>query len=205
MNTNKSLEWAQRILAAGKDEATDSYFINKFMKPALLCGGSAMFLMYYYNFSTLTGYFEVKVFLISFIFSSLIICKRVKKITKIKQDTAFGKAGSNDFVQLILMTVFSGLVAIFVVWCSVNINTIFDRSQPKEIAAEIKTKKIERKFLFWTSYKLAFSLDMQRMGLRYAVNEKQYSEMSSGQKVVLQVKEGAFGAQHIVALNRKPQ
>jgi len=196
---NKSREWALRILSGGNDEASDSYFINKYMKPALLCGTCAMVLMYYYNFSTLTGYFEAKVFFIAAILTSAIICKRVKKITKIKQDTAFGKAGSNDFVQLILMTSFSCLVSIFVVWCLVSANMLFDRSSTRIMNGEIKGKKLER-FLFWSSHKLAFSLDIQRMGIRYAVDEHQFSEMSSGQRVILQIKDGALGVPYIAAV-----
>ncbi len=194
---NKAREWATQILKAGKDRDSDSYFIDKYLKPALACGGPALFLMYYYNYSTLTGIIEYRIFFMSMLLINLIIFKQIKKIRKFKNDTAWGKF-SDDFIRLGFMIIFSSLLSLFLVWSALSINRFLDGSQPKIIIGEIQARNVERKFLFWTSYKLSLSADIPKMKKwRFAVDEHLFSEMSNRQKVVLMIKDGAFGAPYI--------
>ena len=161
-------------------------------------GGIAMFLIYYFNFSTLAGRLEFRVFIGAVIMSSLLICKRVKQIERFREDTAWGKKGSDDFVRLILSSTFSLMVAIFVVWVASSVNMVFDKSQARPVIAEVQSKSDESKLFFWSSYKLSFSADIPDMRhWRYVVDKHFYAQVFAGDKVALMIKEGALGAPYI--------
>jgi len=197
----KSKDQPRTILDSGKEKNSGMYFLTRYIGI-----GSVLLLFVFahwdiHNLESLDGGLEIWVLLIAMILVSLLMYKKVRGLTidQILRVDQYGFRWPDNLTRFALSFIFSGIVSMIILWSVLNINIVFDNSQPKEVKGEVKSKHIgDIMFIFGTSYRLKIKPEIA--GIKYVdfkVNEDLFSEINEGIKVALVIKGGALGYPYV--------
>jgi len=103
------------------------------MVPAIFLALIPAMYLYLSNLHSINFALETHVFVASMILTSVILFNKIKNMKIIYKKDHLGFAWPDDFNRFVNLMIFSVLVSVMAVWGALEINQIFDKSNPKEI------------------------------------------------------------------------
>ena len=167
--------------------------------------------LYLSNLHSINFALETHVFIASMILTSVILFKKIKNMKIVYKKDHLGFAWPDNFNRFVNLITFSALVSIIAVWGTLEINQVFDKSNPKEITGKIM-RKVKSKEIIRTSFKLRIKPDLPEMkkSTTLRVDSDLYENINKGSTVALVIKDGALGYPYIAEvrpykLNENPK
>lgn len=196
-NREQRREHADRIIALRGKKSSASNFSLKFIAPAVLIAFPVIIHMRSSNIATLNGSLELYAFIASLVIVAIVMFRKVKAINIDEDRHLIGDylIRLPKFVErFLLLFVFSFFVSISVVWTIAITNRALDGSSSEELMGKLSTKSMRDTILVGSTYIIDIQPDAQDMKrIRFKVPSTVYKQMRVGDKVIIFIKNGAFG------------